>query len=140
MTELRYATGQIAQREHGAGFCAKSFGTRCVAAVMRAAQGFFVKQSRFASKELRLTTGHSLTACQAWLREYAEASGGALCNVLLTDFGKDALRAIRAQAEAEGRPIPVWFDDFEAFCAIADAMRRQDKNRSERNALRKRLK
>jgi hypothetical protein len=139
MTRVIAANASGSQQEQDAGSCAETFGRRAYRAVMQAAQGFFVRADRKPSWELHLASGHPLRTVQTWFADKHQGSSTALIALLLTDAAPEVLRAIRAEAEAAGLPIPDFYDDLEMIGEVAKAMRRQKKNNVQRAALRKRL-
>lgn len=133
----RYANAADHASATNEGSFAKSFGRCAYRAVMRAAQSFFEGKKRSATSEVEFASGHHIRTVQMWFADKHQGSATALIALLSTDAAPVVLLAIRAELEAAHRPIPKFYDDLEAFAAVANAMREHEQNKKQASALRK---
>jgi hypothetical protein len=89
------------------------------------------------AKELRLLTGHHISVCERYVAEKRHGSFKVAGDLILSSDGPEFIRSFRDAALALGKPVPNWLDDFEAFCAVAQAMRAQSENRKQAENLRR---
>jgi len=107
------------------------------AAAMRVVQRFADPKKRNAAKRLSAVTGHGSRVCQQYLAGDRTGGFGVAVDLVFSEMGLAVLAALAEERRARGEHVPQFIDDLPLLSAVAGALRRQNFNAAEREALKR---